>query len=135
MVYRPLFYYTETMYIEYNPNPRGKRTGDCVIRAVALVTGQDWEQAYINICAQGYEMADMPSTNSVWGAYLREVGFTREAIPNTCPDCYTISDFCHDHPSGTFAVATGSHVVAVVNGDYYDAWDSGNEVPTYYYRR
>lgn len=27
------------MYTYYNPNPDGKRTGDCVIRAIARVTG------------------------------------------------------------------------------------------------
>lgn len=135
MVCRSFFYYIKNMYREYNSNPLGKRTGDCVIRAVAKVTGQDWEQAYINIAALGYEMADMPSTNAVWGAHLRGVGFVREVIPNTCPDCYTIRNFCADHPSGTFAVATGSHVVAVVDGDYYDTWDSGDEIPIYYFRR
>ena len=133
---KPLFFlYTEIMYREYNPNPRGKRTGDCVVRAIAKITDQDWDQVYINICAQGYEMAEMPSTNSVWGECLRDLGFQRDTIPNTCPNCYTIKDFCRDHPRGKYAVATGTHVVAVVSGCYFDAWDSGNEVPTYFYWR
>lgn len=28
-------------FIFYNPNPSGKRTGDCVIRAIAKATGQE----------------------------------------------------------------------------------------------
>jgi hypothetical protein len=26
-------------------------------------------------------------------------------------------------------LATGTHVVAVIDGNYYDTWDSGDEVP------
>ena len=80
-------------------------------------------------------MAEMPSTNGVWGEYLRGIGFKREAIPNTCPSCYTIRQFCEDHPEGRYAVATGSHVVAVIDGDYYDAWDSGHETAVYFFRK
>ena len=32
-------------WIEYNPNPRRNRVGDCAIRAVAKATDQDWEMA------------------------------------------------------------------------------------------
>lgn len=80
-------------------------------------------------------MHDMPSSNAVWGSYLRGQGYHRESIPNSCPDCYTITQFCNDHRYGSYILATGTHVVAVVNGDYYDAWDSGNEVPVYYWTK
>jgi hypothetical protein len=84
---------------------------------------------------QGFEAKDILTSNPVWGAYLRKNGFKRYVIPNTCPDCYAVSDFCLDHPVGEFILATGSHVVAVINGDYYDSWDSGNEVPVYFWTR
>lgn len=122
-------------WIFYNPNPKSKLVGDCVIRAVSKVTSKDWGTTYANIAFQGYKMCDMPSSNAVWGAYLHSIGFIRGVIPNTCPECYTIKDFCFDNPKGTYVVATGSHVVAVINGDYYDSWDSGDEVPIYYWRK
>lgn len=121
------------MYKFINPNPAGQMVGDCVIRALSIATKMDWETVYMRVCLQGYLMNDMPSSNAVWGAYLRTLGYRRYAIPNECPDCYKISDFCDDNPEGTFIVATGNHVVTVINGDYYDAWDSGNEVPIYYW--
>ena len=73
--------------------------------------------------------------DDVWGSYLKGKGFRRFILPDTCPDCYTVKDFCLDYPYGTYLLATGSHVVAVINGDYYDAWDSGNETPIYYWTR
>jgi hypothetical protein len=46
---------------------------------------------------------------------------------------YTIRDFCRDHNKGTYILATGTHVVAVKNGDYIDTWDSGAEIPIFYF--
>ena len=121
-------------YIYFNPNPLGKRVGDCVIRAIAKLTRQDWATVYIGITTTCYELCDMPSSNAVWAAYLNRLGYRRFVIPDTCPQCYTVRDFCIDNTKGNFLVATGSHVVAVSNGDYYDAWDSGEEIPIYYWR-
>ena len=118
-------------YVYFNPNPSGKRVGDCVIRAISKLTRQSWEDTYLSIAMQGYEMFDMPSSNNVWASYLRRLGYRRFAISDTCPDCYTIKDFCYDNPAGKFLLATGSHVVTIIDGDYYDAWDSGNEIPIF----
>lgn len=122
-------------YILFNPNPRRNSVGDCVIRAISKVTNQDWDTTYLGVALQGYMIKDMPSSNNVWGGYLYSKGFNRYVIPNTCPDCYTIKDFCDDNPRGTFLLATGTHVVAVIDGNYYDTWDSGDEVPIYYWRK
>ena len=78
-------------------------------------------------------MCDMPSADHVWGAYLHAKGYKRGTLPDTCPDCYTINAFCDDHPTGRYVVSLPGHVVAVIGGIYFDTWDSGNEVPTYYW--
>lgn len=123
------------MYIPYNPNPTNRRTDDCVIRAVAKVLDIPWERAYIMLSVKGLEMYAWGNSNDVWGSLLRENGFVREIIPNTCPDCYTIEDFCRDNPTGTYVLGTGTHAVAVVDGNYYDTWQSGEQTPIYVYRK
>ena len=120
-------------FIEYNPNPVGRRVGDCAVRAIAKALKLDWETAYVLLTMNGFSMGDMPSSDSVWGAALRQNGFYRKSIPDTCPDCYTIEDFCKDNPIGTFVVGTGGHVVTIVDGDYYDSWQSGNEIPQFFW--
>lgn len=123
------------MFIEYNPNPTGRRVGDCAVRAIAKALEIDWEEAYARIAANGYAMGDMPSSDSVWGALLRQNGFYREAIPNTCPDCYTAADFSNDHPHGVFVLGFGGHVATVKDGNLYDSWDSSKEIPQFYWYR
>lgn len=122
------------MYIYVNPNPRGALIGDCAVRAIAVALGMTWDDSYRLLADYGFMLKNLPNADSVWGAVLMDNGYSRKAIPDTCPACYTIRDFCHDHPQGTFVVGTGSHVVAVIDGNYYDSWDSGDEVPMMYWR-
>lgn len=122
-------------FIKHNPNPRGVQVGDCVVRAISTALSHDWERTYIELAIQGLMIGDMPSSNHVWGAYLQEQGFKRHIIPNTCPNCYTVKDFCEEHPYGVYILATGTHVVVSIDGDYYDMWDSGDEIPIYYWRK
>ena len=119
----------------FNPNPEGRFVGDCTIRAICKLTNQDWDTVYCNTAFQGFVAKNMPSGNDVWGRYLRKLGYIREIIPNNCPDCYTVKDFCRDHPYGKYLIALDQHVVTVEDGDYYDTWDSGNEIPIYYWKK
>lgn len=125
------------MYINYNPNPRGQwHAGDCVIRAIAKAEGgDDWERVYAELSLYGFMIGDMSNANAVWDAYLRDKGYTRHILPNNCPNCYTIADFARDYPFGVYIAATGRHAVAVVDGNYFDSFDSGQEQPIYYYTR
>lgn len=123
------------MYSAYNPNPIGARVGDCTVRAIAKATGQSWERVYMGLCVDGFSLGDMPSANHVWGAYLRRNGFRRHALPDTFPDCCTVADFCRDHPHGVYVLAISGHVVCAVDGDWYDTWDSGGEIPVYYWAK
>lgn len=118
-------------YKYFNNNPCGRNVGDCSVRAIAKALGLTWEEAYIKIMINGYRMCDMPSSDSVFGSVLRQNGFKRAIVPNSCPDCYTIADFCKENPEGIFVLGTGGHVVAVVDGNYFDSWDSGQEIPIY----
>lgn len=121
------------MWVKYNPNPAHNEVGDCTVRAICKATGEDWDKVYVGLTAQGLIMKDMPSANHVWGAYLRKKGFCRKLVDDKEKDIYTVEDFAADHQSGVFILAIDGHVVCVKNGDYYDSWDSGKQIPIYYW--
>ena len=123
------------MYINYNPNPAGRTVGDCAVRALAKALNITWEDAYEEVATNGYRMADMPSSDSVWGSVLRMNGFYRQNIPSTCPDCYTAEEFCLDNPVGVYVLGFGGHVATVINGNLYDSWDSSQEIPQFYWTK
>lgn len=122
------------MWKKHNENPVNNRVGDCVIRAISTALNQDWTTTFVGLCIESLMMFDLPSSNAVWGSYLAEKGYTRKAIPNSCK-CYTVEDFCKEHPTGTYILGTGSHAITVISGDWIDVWDSGQECPIYYFTK
>lgn len=121
------------MWVYFNNNPCGRTVGDCSVRAVSKALNVDWESAYLMIAKAGFDMCDMPSSDSVWGAVLRQHGFFKRAIPNTCPDCFTAKDFCEEYPVGKYVLGFGGHVATVIDGNLYDSWDSEMQIPVYYW--
>ena len=122
-------------YVEFQNNPVGRRVGDCAVRAVSKALNMGWEAAYIALVINGLQMGDMPSSNSVIGSVLRQHGFRRKNLPDECPDCFTVADFAEENPEGVFLLGTGEHVVTVIDGNYYDSWDSGKEIPQFVWYR
>lgn len=120
---------------KYNPNPVGRSVGDCAVRAIAKALNITWEKAFALIAVNAFQMGDMLSSNSVWGAVLRQNGFYRYAIASECPDCYTAEDFCKDHPEVVYVLGFGNHVATCMDGILYDSWDSSKEIPQYFWSK
>ena len=122
------------MWKYHNENPINNRVGDCVVRALSTALNQEWEKTYAELCIQGLMFCDLPSSNAVWGAYLAHKGYKRFAIPNDC-NCYTVEDFCKDHPRGTYILGTGTHCICAKDGCFFDSWNSSQECPIYYFTK
>lgn len=123
-------------YVYFNPNPLQRRNiGDCSVRAISKALGISWDSSYIDLASHGFFLKDMPSANVTINSYLHSKGFRRYAISNLVPDCYSIKDFANDHKKGKFIVGTGSHVVCIESGSYFDTWDSGSECLEFYWKK
>lgn len=123
------------MYKYINENKLGRNVGDCVIRAISTLLNQSWDETYIGIAIQGFISADMPSSDSVWGDYLIYKGYEKSILPHDCPSCLTVRDFAELHPDGKYLLFVGGHVVPVIQGDYYDTYDSGDRVVIYFFQK
>ena len=76
----------------------------------------------------------MPSSNEAWGLYLYRMGFEPFILPDACPECVTVREFARRFPHGRYIIGTGNHAVAVIGGNYIDTWDSGDCVPSYFFK-
>lgn len=122
------------MWVECNPNPLGRQTGDCVVRAVAIATDRSWRETFRGLCRIGEIEGDLPNSDMVWGFYLKNRGAKQFLLPESCPECITVQAFCERYPEGVYVIGTGSHAVAVIDGDWYDSWDSGRMTPTFFWK-
>lgn len=89
---------------------------------------------YDDLCAMGRQDCDWGSNDEIWGHYLMLRGCTPVVLPKACPRCMSIRDFAKRYPKGIYIIGTGSHAVAVIDGDYYDSWDSGNEIASFFWK-
>ena len=115
----------------YQPNEKDHKdkVGDCQIRALCKVLELSWVEAFdltIPICRelQTYTMFDCDYEKT--REAMDKLGFCYTGITNkkgtTRP---TVWKFAKDHPNGRYIVKVAHHIVAVVDGKYYDTWDSG----------
>lgn len=128
-------------YTYFQPNKKDikDQVGDCQIRAFCKVLDIDWLAAFdmtIPICRelQTYTIFDCDLKKTK--AAMETLGFTYTGISNKKGSKRpTVDSFAKDHPTGRYIVSVSHHVVAVVDGKYYDTWDSGGKSLYGYYTK
>lgn len=126
-------------YVYYQPNELDKHDiyGDCTIRALSKVFNCSWKEAFkrqIPYCLK-YQVTsafDCPTKQAK--VILKELGFEYRSIKvpkgSKRP---TVESFTKEHTTGRYIVNVARHVVAIVDGKYYDTWDSGDKCLYGYY--
>ena len=122
------------MWIKANPNPAGKSVPDCVIRAVCIALNKPWLEVSDELYNVARSEYSVTCDDHVWGKYLYILGFEPFLLPYPCPKCITINEFTKYYPSGVYIIGTGSHAVAVIDGNYFDTWNSGAETVSFFWR-
>ena len=122
------------MWEYFDPNPVRSGAIDCAVRAIAKALNVSWEKAYVMLSVNGFLMGNIISADEVWGSILRQHGFKRQIVPDTCPDdCYTVEMFCEDHQEGTYIVKSQDHVACIQDGRLFDSWDSSQKTVIYFW--
>lgn len=116
-------------YKEVNVNPKKKRTGDCVIRAIANAEGIDWYDLYDELCRGARELASVPVWKETYEYYLYRYptvsakyvdanGKTKRLRPR---------DFKAHGLTGTYVVRLAHHLTCVRDGVVEDIWDCSDK--------
>lgn len=109
-----------------NPNPLKKETGDCVVRAISLLTDRDWDTIYKELFNIGFELKVMPNSDEAWKAYLIKNGFKYYPLKAVKgKKRMTVDKFTrtNEYNDGKYLLRVANHIVTVVDGYSLDIWD------------
>lgn len=111
----------------YNANPKGKKTTDCVTRAICTALDQSYEQTVKELVElwlkTGYEMSEP----ICFGKYLVSKGWKKQKQPRKRDNKkYTGNEFVKIFKGTCVANIGGHHVVCIKNGKILDIWDSAD---------
>ncbi len=129
------------MYKYYQPNEKDLKDnyGDCTIRALSKALGLSWLETFdlmIPYCRE-YQTPNIFNVDSkTEREILDRLGFDYYGISNKKGmKRPTVSSFAREHKKGTYILNVANHEVAVVDGVYYDTWDSGHKSLYGYYEK
>lgn len=117
-----------TRYKYYQPNKKDlkDRYGDCVVRALTKVMNKTWLEVFNELIPYAIKIQCMPNDKTCYERCLKDNGFEYHGISNKKGSKRpTVESFTKEHKTGTFFLNVANHVVSVVDGIYYDTWDSG----------
>lgn len=111
-------------YKQLNVNPKGRKTSDCVIRALATGTGLDyWEvlDGLVEISKKsGYCLLD----KKVYEEFLRQQGFYKKPQPRKLDNTkYLVGEIRQLTKRERVIVSMANHLTAVIGDDLIDIWD------------
>lgn len=116
------------MFVNENVNPRGRKTGDCVIRAIAKAENKEWLEIFDALVAIARESYSVPSDTVTYTKYLKkyqtkDVMYYDDSYASNRR--YTVNDI--KVWVGTYIVQVAGHLTVVQDGKLFDTWDCGNK--------
>lgn len=112
----------------HNENPQDRKTGDCVIRALALAMGKPWGFVLTELTERALQTGYCPLCKEAYGDYLAQHGWEMQPQPRWSDGTkYTGEDFCVSmHAKGIRRAVLhlgGHHIAAYCNGTIHDIWN------------
>lgn len=126
-------------YNYYQPNDKDLKdhVGDCQVRAISKALNLTWLETFdliIPICRElqvsDIFCCDLDKTKLA----MSKLGFNYTGISNKKGSKRpTVEEFAKSHPEGRYVLTVAGHVVACVDGVYYDTWNCGYKSMYGYY--
>lgn len=115
-------------YENYNANPFKRKTGDCVIRAVCVALGEDWEDTYKGMFEVTLETGYSVSSKDNFKEYLKRKGYDMRKMPKKLTGKrYTVQEFVEQlaNPKKNYIISVANHLTCIEKGTLVDTWNCG----------
>lgn len=115
---------TKTFHF-YNANPKGRITGDCVIRALCTAMQRPYEEVYKELFEFSLSTGYMLNDKKCYEKWLEKKGWKKMKQPRHGNNTkYTGEEFCKAVGPRVIANIGGHHIVAIIDHRIWDIWDS-----------
>lgn len=142
--------------VKYNANPKGWKTDDCVIRAIATATNQTWDKVFTDLNEIAFNKKRVFNDKKVYEEYLSKLGYKKMSQPRSINYAdgyydsytkYTVDDFINELNKNkiifgakynSFIITVAHHMTCVkINKDgifdLFDTWDCSSKTIGNYY--
>ena len=113
-------------FIKYNANPKGKKTGDCVIRAICTALNEKWEDTYKGMLDIALKTGYAISCKENYTKYLSAKGYDIQKMPRRKDNTkYTVKEFADElaDRNKIYVLNLANHVTIIKNKNLYDLWN------------
>ena len=115
-----------------NINPKGWKTGDCVVRACALANHMSWESTYLTLCEIGATKCRMPNEKHTYEQFLKDRGWVKYKMPVWYDAFgkkhrYTVKELINEKPDKRIIISIANHLTFADNGTLIDLWNCGSK--------
>jgi len=114
--------------------PKNSHHGDCVVRACAIATGNDYFETFKELTEISLEVGDLANGEPVYEEYLRRHGFTKNKPPKKNGKRIPVREWVPDAPTGRVVALTRRHLIAIVDNVQRDTWLDERCVNSWFYR-
>lgn len=115
-----------------NLNPKGWKTGDCVVRAIAAAENLSWEVTYLFLCEVGGKKCRMPNDKQTYEQFLKDRGWIKQKMPVWYDafgkkNRYTVQELANEFPDKKMVISVANHLTYVDKGTLIDTWNCGRK--------
>lgn len=117
-------------FINYNANPRGRKTSDCVIRAICTALNNTWEDTYRSLVDYSIKQSLMCNEKRALMGYLKAKGYEMKKMPKHKNNTrYTIAEFIDTiaEPKATYILSVANHLTTVRDKTLLDTFNCGKK--------
>jgi hypothetical protein len=127
----------DSKYWRYvNANPKGKRTDDCVVRALCIPMHKTWEQVLRDLTEYSVKYGEIMFVANIYGRYLEDNGWIKHKQPvHEDGTKVRISEFLDNFKGVAVANAGKEHVTFLYDGYVWDLGDCSDRVMGNYWTK
>lgn len=140
-LYHPLYAFLKErllsmQFINYNANPKGRKTTDCVIRAMSTALNNTWEDTYRALVDFSIKRGLASSDKRAITLFLHYKGYTKQKMHKREDNTrYSVKDFIDEiaKPKAVYIIGLANHLTVVKDGVLLDTWNCSKKIVNSYW--